>query len=365
MPDVIPMWIADMDFKAPAEVTEALGRAAGHGIFGYTDPDESYEQAVCGWYGRNFGWTPGPGWNVRVPAVVYAVAAAIRALTAEGDAVLIQQPVYYPFMDMIKANNRTLIINELRLDDGRYDMDYEDFEQKIRQNHVRLFILCSPHNPVGRVWTKAELSRLGEICLKYGVYIVSDEIHSDFVYAPHRHTVFADVSPEVADRTITCTAPTKIFNLAGLQTANIFISNERLRAVFQRECAKTGYHLLNVMGIAATIAAYTHGQGWRDELIRYLEGNAAFLRDALSGANGAVRLIKPEGTYLMWLDCRGLGLDDGKLNAFFMEKARLWLHKGVTFGKSGSGFMRMNIACPRRVLAQAVNRLADAVKAGV
>lgn len=295
---------------------------------------------------------------------MYAVANAIRAFTKEGDSVLVQPPVYYPFMNIVKANNRNLVLNELRLHEGRYAIDYEDFEKKIRQNDVKLFLLCSPHNPVGRVWTAEELSRIGEICLQHGVYVVSDEIHSDFVYAPYRHTVFASLSSELADITITCTSPTKTFNLAGLQAANTFIVNEQLRAAFQKECQKNGFGLLNAAGLAAAKAAYTHGQSWRDDLLQYLQGNIALLQSALPATNGAIKLIPPEGTYLMWLDCRGLGLDDDALNDFFLNKAKLWLNKGTTFGKGGSGFMRMNIACPKKTLEQALNRLLQAVENG-
>ncbi|HCC34766.1 MAG TPA: aminotransferase [Ruminococcaceae bacterium] len=358
---VIPMWVADMDFKAPEQVTEALLAVTQHGIFGYTDPDESYDLAVCEWYRRNFGWEAKPAWNIRTPGVIFSIAAAIRALTDEGDSVLIQQPVYYPFMEIICSNNRRIIVNELRFDGRKYKIDFEDFEEKIKKNHIKLFVLCSPHNPVGRVWTKNELSRIGEICLKHGAYVISDEIHSDFVFSGHRHTVFADVSSALANITITCTSPMKTFNLAGLQTANIFISNTKLRSVFLKEYRKTGYLLLNTAGLAATKTAYMYGQDWRDELIAYLEGNIAYLQKSLAETDGIIELIQPEGTYLMWLDCRKLMLSDAELNSFFIKKARLKLHKGVTFGKSGSGFMRMNIACPRKTLEQAVGSLKFAI----
>ncbi|MCL2081772.1 MAG: pyridoxal phosphate-dependent aminotransferase [Oscillospiraceae bacterium] len=363
---VIPMWVADMDFRVPEQVTEALAAVARHGIFGYTDPDESYDHMVCGWYRRNFGWEAKPEWNIRTPGVVFSIACTIRALTSEGDSVLIQQPVYYPFMEIIRDNGRRIVVNELRFDGGKYEIDFADFEGKIKANRVKLFILCSPHNPVGRVWTKDELSRMGEICLKHGVYVISDEIHSDFVFSGHRHTVFADVSPALANITITCTSPMKTFNLAGLQTANIFIVDAKLWSVFLKEYRKTGYAFLNTAGLAATKAAYLHGQSWRDELIAYLEENVACLRMSLAETNGVVKLTPPEGTYLMWLDCRRLMMSDTELNRFFIKKAKLKLHKGVTFGKSGSGFMRMNIACPKSTIERAVGNLKNAIKeAGV
>lgn len=358
----IPMWVADMDFRAPKQVEEALSKIAQHGIFGYTEPDESYDNLVCEWYGRNFGWTPKSSWNVRTPGVVFSIAIAIQELTDEGDAVLIQQPVYHPFAEIIKVNKRKVVVNELQLKDGKYEIDFEDFEEKIKTNQVKIFILCSPHNPVGRVWRKEELSRMGEICIKHGVYIVSDEIHSDFVFGGHKHTVLADVSPEIADITLTCTSPMKTFNLAGLQVANIFISNDKLRGLFMKGCQKTGYHLLNTAGLAATKAAYTYGQGWRDELMRYLEDNVTYLKESLAEMNGVIKLIEPEGTYLMWLDCRDLMLSASELNHLFTKKANLKLHKGETFGASGAGFVRMNIACPRKTLEQAMANLKEAIK---
>jgi len=355
----IPMWVADMDFKAPAEVSQALARVAQHGVFGYTDADRSYEQAACDWMLHNFGWAANPGWNVRTPGVVFALAAVVRGLTCEGDAVLIQQPAYYPFMDVVNINNRRLVINELRLQGGRYEVDFDDFEKKIKANKVKLFILCSPHNPVGRVWTREELARMGEICLKYDVTVASDEIHSDFVYSGFHHTVFADAFPALREKTIICTAPSKTFNLAGLQTANIFIEDSKLRDAFTREIQRTGYGQLNAMGLAATKAAYLHGQAWRDEMVAYLEDSVSYAEKTLAQTD--IKLIKPEGTYLLWMDCRALGMDDDDLVEFLTEEANLWLHAGITFGESGSGFMRMNIACPREILQQAMSSLTSAL----
>ncbi|MGL6198298.1 MAG: MalY/PatB family protein, partial [Lacrimispora sphenoides] len=266
-PDVMPMWIADMDFKAPVQVTDALHHIAKHGVFGYSETKENYDNALRNWYRHNFHWNASPDWNVKTPGVVFAIAAAIRAFTKEGDSILIQQPVYYPFMNIVKANDRNLVINELQLSNRRYEIDFNKFERCIDKNKVKLFVLCSPHNPVGRVWTKKELSLMGEICLKYGVYVVSDEIHSDFVYTGNKHTVFAAMQPAFADITVTCTSPTKTFNLAGLQVANIFIANSDMRAAFIRECEKTGHSMPNMAGLAATEAAYVYGQKWKDDLV--------------------------------------------------------------------------------------------------
>jgi len=357
--DAIPMWVADMDFKAPAQVSQALERVARHGVFGYTNPDKSYEQAACDWLLRNYGWAAKPEWNVRAPGVVFALAAAVRGLTCEGDAVLIQQPAYYPFMEVVEFNRRRLVVNELRLRGSRYEIDFGDFEAKIKANDVKLFILCSPHNPVGRVWTQEELARMGEICLRYGVTVASDEIHADFVYSGFRHVVFADACPALREKTIVCTAPSKTFNLAGLQTANIFIEGVSLREAFTREILRTGCAQLNAMGLAATKAAYLHGQAWRDELVAYLEESVNFVENAL--AQSKIKLIRPEGTYLLWLDCRALGMDDDDLIEFISEETNLWLHAGITFGPGGSGFMRMNIASPRSVVAQAMDNLTSAL----
>jgi cystathionine beta-lyase len=258
-------------------------------------------------------------------------------------------------MTTVQTNRRRLVVNELHLVRGRYEIDFDDFETLIIKNRVKLFLLCSPHNPVGRVWTREELRRMGAICLKHGVYILADEIHSDFVYSGYHHIVFADLDAALADRTITCTAPTKTFNLAGLQVANTFVADKKLRAKFKEECDMNGYNMLNTAGLVATEAAYTHGQSWRDALVAYLEDNVSYLRGALQGKR--IELIQPEGTYLMWLDCRQLGLSDPQLDAFFTDQAKLWLHKGWTFGKCGSGFMRMNIACPRETLRQAMRNL--------
>jgi cystathionine beta-lyase len=356
--DAMPMWVADMDFKAPQAAIDALTRISLHGVFGYTDSRESYDAALCEWFRHNFGWNPQPAWNIKTPGIVFAIATAITALTQPGEAVLIQEPVYYPFARMIEANGRRSVVNELRLTEGRYEIDFDDFEACVKTRQIKLFLLCSPHNPVGRVWTREELSRVGEICLKYGVYVLSDEIHSDFVFPGQTHTVFTQIAPSLAPISIICTSPTKTFNLAGLQISNIFIPYPDLRKTFAHAYERTGYSQLNTMGLAAAEAVYTHGQDWRDRLIRYLEGNVAYLRRSLSQT--PIRLIEPEGTYLMWLDCRALNLNDTELNQFFLNKAKLWLNRGPTFGQGGAGFMRMNIGCPRKTLEQAVNRLNQA-----
>lgn len=361
--DIIPLWVADMDFPAPPEVLEALVEKSRHGIFGYSDTiGDDYFNALADWYASRFNWHLSPKWLVKTPGVVFAICTAIRALTEEGDAVLIQEPVYYPFAGSVRANNRNLVVNELVYRDGRYYIDFDDFEDKIARNRVRLFILCSPHNPVGRVWSEEELAAMGEICLKYGVKVVADEIHADFVYPGYRHHVFETIRPEFADMTITCTAPTKTFNLAGLQISNVFISNTELRKKFKQELEKTGYSQPNIMGLVACKAAYRYGAQWLEDLKSYLVSNLALVRDFLAQELPSVRLVEPEGTYLLWLDFRALNLPDKELNDLIVQKAGLWLNAGPMFGAGGEGFQRINIGCPAATLQKALERLKKAFR---
>ena len=362
--ELLPLWVADMDFPAPPEVVEALQKRVAHGIYGYGDfTNEAYFAPLQRWYSERFSWKPQREWLVETPGVVFAVYNAVRALTGENDAVLIQEPVYYPFARAIRENGRRIAVSPLVFEGGRYRIDYDDFERTIEEEGVKAFILCSPHNPVGRVWTRDELTRMGEICLRQGVKVIADEIHADFVRPGHTHTVFASISPAFADMTVTCTAPSKTFNLAGLQASNIFISNEALREAFKREVGKTGYGGPNILGITACQAAYEHGADWLAQLKDYLEGNIALVRDYLAAHIPQVKLVEPEGTYLLWLDCRGLGMAPKALDDFIYCKAGLWFDDGAMFGKGGEGFQRLNAACPRATLEEALKRLADAVNA--
>lgn len=359
--DVISLWVADMDFKAPPAVIEALVKTVRHGVFGYTEVKLPYFQALHDWYRNYFQWDTEASWLVKTPGVVFAICTAIRAFTGPGDSVLIQRPVYYPFTHAILDNGRTLINNPLEYRDGRYTINLEDFEAKIKENRVRLFILCSPHNPVGRVWTREELTAMGDICLKYNVIVVSDEIHADFIYPGHRHSVFADLRPEYADQTITCTAPSKTFNLAGLQVSNIFIKNREHRHAFWKEMNSTGYAQLNTVGFAACQAAYAEGRPWLEELLDYLKGNLDFIRSFLAEELPRISLVEPEGTYLAWLDFRNLGMTDEQLARFILDEAKLWLNGGSMFGPEGKGFQRINIACPRATLKKAFDQLRHAI----
>lgn len=360
--DLLPLWVADMDFKTLPEVTNAIIEKCHHGIFGYSDAaGEEYFKPLFDWYDKRFGWKVSDEWLVKTPGVVFAINTAIRSLTSEGDAVIIQQPVYYPFSGAVNQNGRKLIISELVYKNGRYTMDLEDFENKVILYKVKLFILCSPHNPVGRVWTTEELEALGNICVKHGVLVVSDEIHADFVYPENHHTVFSAIKPEFADITVTCTAPTKTFNLAGLQISNIFISNSDIKQKFKHEIHKTGYHEPNLMGLVACKAAYKHGEAWLEELKSYLVSNLNYVREFLSENLPQIHLVEPEGTYLIWLDCRELELTDKKLEELIIGKAGLWLDSGTMFGNGGEGFQRINIACPKETLKKAMERLKLAV----
>lgn len=358
---VLPLWVADMDFRTPPCVIDALVEKSRHGIFGYSQTGNDYYEALRNWFSMQFDWNIQPEWLVKTPGVVFAICMAIRAFTDEGDAVLIQQPVYYPFSESVLVNRRKLVINQLVYSQGRYLIDFPDFEDKIIKNNVKLFILCSPHNPVGRVWTREELEKLGYICLKHGVIVVSDEIHADFTYPGHRHMVFAGVKPEFTDITVTCTAPTKTFNLAGLQISNIFIADRDMRRKFRTEITRSGYSDPNIMGIVACRAAYQGGGEWLMELKKYLSDNLDFLRNFLKQKLPQIRLVEPEGTYLVWLDFSPLGLDDKELDDLIVNKAGLWLDAGTMFGAGGEGFQRINIACPRSVLEKALGQLERAV----
>lgn len=359
--DVLPLWVADMDFQTLPEIRSRLQEVVSHGIFGYSDGKEDYFAAVQGWYARHFGWEIKKEWLIKTPGVVYAIAAAVAAYTNEGDAVLIQQPVYYPFGQMIRENKRKLVNNPLQQRDGHYEIDFEDFEQKIVEHHVKLFLLCSPHNPVGRVFEEWELKKLGDICIRHHVIVLSDEIHSDFTYPGHTHHVFASLGEVYANQCVICTAPSKTFNLAGLQISNILIPNEKLRHAFESAVTRTGYSQAGIMGLVATQAAYEHGDEWVAELKAYLYENLNFVREYLKENLPQIRLIEPEGTYLLWLDFGGLGLTEKELEELVVKKAKLWLDRGAVFGAEGRGFERINIACPRSTLKQALDQLKNAI----
>ena len=360
--DELSLWVADMDFEVAKPITDALQAQVNHGIYGYTEVKSDYFDIVKNWFKDNFDWEIKKGSLVKTPGVVYAIAMAVKAFTKEGEAVIIQQPVYYPFSEMIIANNRKLVNSPLVLKDGRYEIDFEDFEKKIVKNNVKLFILCSPHNPVGRVWSVEELKKIGDICIKHGVVIFSDEIHADFVYEPNKHHVFASLGESYAANSVIATAPSKSFNIAGLQVSNIFIENKKLRDAFRNEIVKSGYSQLNTMGLVAARAAYESGKEWLDEVRAYIKDNLIFFRDYLKENIGELSLIEPEGTYLVWVDFRKLGLSEKQREDLIVNKAKLWIDSGAMFGVDGEGFERFNIACPREYLKMALDSLAKAIK---
>lgn len=359
--DVLPLWVADMDFPVEDHIKEALIKASEHAIFGYSDTKDDYFEVLSSWYERRFFWKVKKEWLVKTPGVVFAIAMAIQALTKENEAIIIQEPVYYPFSSTIRANNRKLVINNLVLKKDKYHIDFVDFEKKIIENNVKLFILCSPHNPVGRVWTREELQKLANICLKHKVYIFSDEIHSDLVYEKDTHTIFANLGKDVEDSCIVATAPSKTFNIAGLQVSNIWIANKKMRDSFKEAIDRAGYSQLNNMGLIATKVAYKYGEEWLEELKIYLKSNIDFVRKFLKDKLPNIKLIEPEGTYLLWVDCRELGLSEKERQGLIQNKAKLWLDTGTMFGKAGAGFERINIACPRKTLEEAMNRLKEAI----
>lgn len=361
-PDLLPMWVADMDFAAPPEVVEALVAKARHGIFGYSEPDDAYYATLAEWFAKRHGWHIDPAAVIQMPGVVFALATMIRVLTQAGDAVLIQEPVYYPFRYLIVNNDRQLVTTDLVLRNGKYEVDWADFEQKIVDCKVKLFLLCSPHNPVGRVWMHAELLKMGEICLRHNVFVLADEIHQDFIYPGHRHTVFANINEAFQHNSVICTAPSKTFNLAGLHIANTIIPDPQIHRAVIKELYRVGYSQPNIMGLVACQAAYQFGAPWLDELNVYLAGNLDYFRTFLKERLPELALIEPEGTYLTWVDFSRLGLPGEELERLIQDRARLWLDAGSIFGHSGTGFERFNIACPRSVLTQALTQLEAALR---
>ena len=359
--DILPLWVADMDFQISSYIQDAIEKQVRHGIYGYSEAGKDYFEAVSSWLKQQHGWVVQPQWLVKTPGVVFALAMAVKAFTNVGDGVLIQKPVYYPFSGVILDNKRKVVDNTLTLgEDGRYHIDFEDFEEKVVNENVKLFFLCNPHNPVGRVWEREELERLGDICYRHNVIVVSDEIHSDFVWKG-KHQVFADLKEEYREISVTCTAPSKTFNIAGLQVSNIFIPNTRLRHQFKRQLDASGYSQLNAVGIVACEAAYRDGREWYDGVCSYIKENIEYVGKYLEENIPGVKLLKPEGTYLLWLDFRELHLSDTALEDLIIKKAGLWLDSGAIFGDAGKGFQRINAACPREILEKALNKLEEAV----
>jgi cystathionine beta-lyase len=358
---VLPLWVADMDFQISSYVQEALIRQASHGIYGYSERSDGYFPAVAGWMREHHGWEVSEKWLVTTPGIVFALAMAVQAFTNPGEAVLIQQPVYYPFAGVIRDNGRTLVNNTLVYDgQGRYSMDLADLEQKLSREDVKLMLLCSPHNPVGRVWEAEELTAVADLCKTYGVILVSDEIHQDFAWEK-KHHVLVNLKEEYQDFVITATAPSKTFNIAGLQASNIFIPNRELKRRFLSAIDASGYSQLNGAGLVAAETAYAKGEEWYQAMRSYVKANIDFTEQFFREQLPGLHMIVPEGTYLIWFDCRSLGLSEPQLERWIVEEAGLWLDGGKMFGEGGSGFQRINVACPRKTLELALNNLKKAL----
>lgn len=352
--DDLPLWVADMDFRTSSYVEDALAQEARHNIYGYTYYQEEYWNALSGYLKKYHHYEPDPDSLIRMPGVVPALAMAVRAFTEPGEAVLIQEPVYMHFRSVIEDNGRVPISNDLVFHSGHYEIDFADFEQKIVENHIRLFLLCNPHNPGGRVWTEEELRRMGEICVRHDVLIASDDIHLDFVWSGEHHFL-SELDHAFAERSILCTAPSKTFNLAGLQDANIFIADRKLYRRFRQTWKATGMGSLSQPAQVSMIAAYTHGDEWRNAMLSYVSANLDFAVRYIREEIPKLKTVKPEGTYLLWIDCRPYNPQE------ISRRSHVFLNNGADFGAPGAGFLRLNAACPRQVLKKALARLRNSM----
>jgi cysteine-S-conjugate beta-lyase len=360
--EVLPMWVADMDFRAPQPVVDAVTSVAQLGVYGYGEESECFYDAAVDWIKRRHGWTVKREWVQFCPGVVPALHLLTKTFADAGDKVIVQPPVYYPFFYAINYGDCVVLNNPLKLIDGKYAMDFDDLEKKMDQR-VKMIFLCSPHNPGGMVWSREDLIRLGEICLENNVIVVSDEIHGDLILHDNKHIPFASLSEEFAMNSITCVAPSKTFNLAGLQVSNIIIPNPELAKAFGTSMEKCSLTRPNIFAIEAAKAAYNYGDEWLDQLIEYVEDNHRLLEDYIEEKIPLLKVIKPQASYLAWIDCRSLGMDTEELKTFMDKKARLGLNQGYIFGQGGEGFVRMNLGCPRAVVREALQRLEQAVNA--
>ena len=366
--DVIPMWVADMDFPVAQPIVEALKNRAEHPFYGYTRPGKNVVEAVVKRMQKKYSWRIEPEWVVFTPGVIPALNAAVRSLTHPGDQIILQQPVYHPFFPTVTGSGCHIVNNALKLSENRYEMDFDDLEDKFAVrgnmlgggNRIKAIILCNPHNPVGRLWKREELEKLGEIVIRKGAIVISDEIHCEILYKGFQHTPFAAISKEFEENCIVCMAPSKTFSLAGLEISNIIIPNPKLREAFNN----TRAGILpgpNLFAYTALESAYRQGDEWLEQVLDYLQGNLDFMLTYFAAKIPKINIIRPQGTYLVWLDCRALGINDQDLRNFLIEKAKIWLDEGTKFGAGGSGFMRMNIACPRPILLEALKRLETAI----
>ncbi|QUH31600.1 MalY/PatB family protein [Vallitalea guaymasensis] len=359
--DMLPLWVADMDFKTPQPIIDTIVERAKHGIYGYSVRLDEYYDSVINWQKKRHNWNIEKDSIVYTPGIVPAINYIIQAFCSTGDKVIIQTPVYYPFKKSIINNGCKVVDNPLTYDGKKYNIDFEDFEEKAKDEEVKIFILCSPHNPVGRVWTKEELEKIGKICIENNVLVVSDEIHNDLILGNNEHIVFANISEEFAHNSIICTAPSKTFNIPGLETSHIIIKNKEIRDKYKHILIKNSISGHNPMSIAALKAAYNEGEDWLEQLLLYLEENLNFMENYLINNMKEVRLIRPQATYLAWLDFRLIEKDNKKLEDLIFHKAKVALDSGNWFGDNGSGFMRVNFACPRAILKEALDRICSAI----
>ena len=376
--DLLPMWVADTDFEAPKEAIDAMKKRLEHGIYGYTYRSESFNNAIVNWMKKRHGWDIKSEWITFSPGIVPAISMAVNSFTHPGDKVIIQTAIYPPFQSVVERNGRIRIDNELVFIDGRYQMDIDKLEEQISlndisytnnttnnnrgfDNRVKLLLLCNPHNPSGRVWTKEELKKIGEICLKNNIIILSDEIHSDIIYKGYKHIPIASLSKELEQKTITCIAPSKTFSLAGLSTSAIIIPNKEIRKMFNNTLQTLEVDGGNIFGSIALEAAYNYGEKWLEELLTYLEGNLNYLMKYFKEKIPAIKPIRPEATYLIWLDCSKLGLEGKDLVDFFVNEAKVGVNPGFKFGESGRTFIRLNFGCPLSILDEGLKRIEQAV----
>ncbi|MFC5402256.1 MalY/PatB family protein [Cohnella soli] len=355
--NLLPMWVADMDFPGPAPVIEALMKRVAMGLFTYASVPDSLYEAVGGWMENRHGWSIERNWVVWSQGVVSALAAAVRAFTAPGDHVIIQPPVYPPFAAVVQDQGRVVVSNPLKLVSDRYEMDFDDLEDKLRTTGARLLILCSPHNPVGRVWTQEELSRLAELCQAYDVLVIADEVHSDLILAGNKHIPFVLAAPDMAKQTITCVAPSKTFNMAGLQMAFTVVPDEDVRTKLSKEF---GHIMPHPLSMAAVEAAYREGAEWLSQCLTYLDGNVEFAMSYLREHLPQAHVSRPEATYLLWVDCRAFGIAPDKLNAYLVQEAKVAVVDGAGFGE-GEGFIRINLATRRSLVAEGLSRIVAAL----
>ncbi len=361
--DVIPMWIADTDFKCAEPIITAMLKRVEHGIFGYPDTPMTFNHAVVNWQKKRFGWNITPEMVEYTPAVVPAIIFAIRAFSCPGDKILVQMPAYHPFHAIIPDNGRYIIPNQLIQDeDGVYQIDWADFEQKLSQPRTKIFLLCSPHNPVGRVFSHEELTRIADLCAKHSVLVVSDEIHSDIVYAPAKHIPFGMVSETAANNCVVCVNPSKTFNIAGMRAGAVVIPNKVIHERFYSALEDNKAYGRTVFGTLPLEVAYNECDYYADEMLEYLSGNLNYLKNYVREHIPQIKIYNPQATYLIWLDCKALNMSTKELNDFFLKEAKVAMNTGASFGSGGEGFMRMNIACTRATLVEALGRIEKAVK---